>query len=148
MIAQDCLSVKSADSHGLRMPCRSYQSAGRTLRSTQFARQELNLVRRDSSVTTGVCWWEHPDFAHKHVLAAAELVAFEVFNPSLRSRGTPQAPARELYEDEVFRARVTDLFQGEPAGQVIIPTLENALERIAALEQRVAELERRVGETG
>ena len=122
-------------------------------------RVRQHLVRRNSSVTTGVSvvtlnpelvsevhWWEHPEFAQRHVLQAAELVAFEVFNPSLRSRGTPSEPAREVYEDEAFRAGMMDLFRGEPAGRLVIPTLEDALERIAALEQRVAELERRLGE--
>jgi len=58
-----------------------------------------HLVKRDSSVTTGtsatalnpdyvteVCWREYPSFDKTHVLEAAELIAFEVFNPALRSR--------------------------------------------------------------
>lgn len=75
-----------------------------------------HLVRRDSSVTTGtsavvlnpdyvteVRWWEHPDFAERHVLEAAELVAFDVLDPALRSRGGIPARAKELYAAEAFR---------------------------------------------
>ncbi len=115
-----------------------------------------HLVRRDSSVTTGtsavqlnpdyvteVEWWEHPDFAQRHVLEASELVAFDVLDPALRSRGAPQEKARERYADEGFRQEMRLLFEGEPAGRLVIPTLEDALERIAELEGRVAELEQR-----
>lgn len=63
-------------------------------------RVDQHLVRRDSSVTTGVSavslnsdfvtqvrWWTHPDFDKQDILEAAELVAFDVLEPSLRSRG-------------------------------------------------------------
>jgi len=59
-----------------------------------------HLVRHDSSVTAGVkavslnpdlvvkvSWWEHVDFANTSILTAAELVAFDVLDPVLRSRG-------------------------------------------------------------
>ena len=113
-----------------------------------------HLVRRDSSVTTGTSavqlnpdyvteldWWEHPGFDQRHVLEAAEMVAFDVLDPALRSRGAPQHLARELYADEAFRTEMRALFLGEPAGRLTILTLEDALERIVALEGRVAELE-------
>jgi hypothetical protein len=115
-----------------------------------------HLVRRDSSVATGtsavqlnpdyvteVEWWEHPDFTQRHVLEAAEMVAFDVLDPALRSRGAPQEKARELYGDASFQQEMTALFSGDPAGRLIIPTLEDALERIAELEVRVAQLEQR-----
>jgi hypothetical protein len=66
------------------------------------------LVRRDSSVATGtsavglnpdyvivVDWWEHPDFAERFKLQVAELVAFDVLNPALRSRGKIQDKTRQ-----------------------------------------------------
>ena len=117
-----------------------------------------HLVRRDSSVATGtsaamlnpdyvtaVWWWEHPEFVEKHVLQAAELVAFDELGPALRSRGAVQKKARELYADQGFRGKMHSLFSGEPAGRLIIPTLQDALERIADLERRASELERRLG---
>ncbi len=68
-----------------------------------------HLVKRDSSVATGTSavmlnpdhvteleWWEHPDFAERHILEAADLVAFDLFDPALRSRGAIQERARQL----------------------------------------------------
>src|SRR6476660_7223155 len=59
-----------------------------------------HLLRRDSSVTTGVSavalnpdlvseirWWLDPRFAQREVLEAGEQIAFQVLNPALRSRG-------------------------------------------------------------
>jgi hypothetical protein len=114
-----------------------------------------HLVRRDSSVTTGVSavvlrpeyiteirWWEHPDFMERHVLEAAELVAFDVLEPILRSRGAIQEKSRQLHSDEAFRVRMKVLFEGEPSGRIALMTLQEAFEQIAELEHRVGELER------
>jgi len=114
-----------------------------------------HLVRRDSSVTTEtsavvlkpeyiteIRWWEHPGFAERHVMEAAELVAFDILNPILRSRGAIQEKARQLYSEETFRANMMELFQGEPSGQILLMTMQDAFERIADLERRVLELER------
>src|ERR1700749_609235 len=59
-----------------------------------------HLIQRDSSVVVGVTavslnpdfvrevrWWEHSEFAERRVLQAAELVAFDMLEPALRSRG-------------------------------------------------------------
>src|SRR3954468_24320276 len=75
-----------------------------------------HLVNRNSSATTdtgavrlhpdhisAVSWWEHPTFADRVELEAAELVAFDVLEPTMRSRGgiTPAAKARAA--DKAFR---------------------------------------------
>jgi hypothetical protein len=75
---------------------RRYVGSGDDLRR----RVTQHLVLRSSSVTTGtgavglhpdhvrtVEWWEHPDFSEHVVLEAAELVAFDVLEPALQSRG-------------------------------------------------------------
>ncbi len=113
-----------------------------------------HLVSRDSSVATGtsavglnpdyvteVRWWEHPEFSERHILEAAELVAFDVLNPALRSRGKVQEQARQWYANTEFRQKMQLLFQGEPTGRLLVPTLQDALERIAALEKRIDTLE-------
>ena len=113
-----------------------------------------HLVRRDSSVTTGasavvlrpeyiteIRWWEHPDFSERHVLEAAELVAFDVLEPILRSRGAIQEKSRQKYSDEAHWANMEALFQGEPSGRISLMTLQDAFERIGELERRVEELE-------
>jgi hypothetical protein len=118
-----------------------------------------HLVRRDSSVATGTAavqlnpdyvteleWWEHPDFAQRHILEAAEMVAIETLDPALRSRGAPQHRARELYADEAFRQEMQSLFSGEPAGRLTILTLEDAFDRLVGLEGRLADIERRLGQ--
>jgi hypothetical protein len=72
-------------------------------------RIEQHLIRRDNSVTTGasaaclnpdlvteIRWWTHPDFEKIDVLEAAELVAFDVMEPALRSRGNITDRAKTL----------------------------------------------------
>lgn len=118
-----------------------------------------HLVRRDSSVVTGasavslnpdlvteVRWWEHPEFAERRILQAAELVAFDVLEPALRSRGGITTEAKQLYADEKFNKRMKALFTGYATGQLVISTLQSALERISQLEQRVISLEQKFQE--
>jgi predicted GIY-YIG superfamily endonuclease len=114
-----------------------------------------HLVGRNSSVTTGVAavslnpslvtelrWWEHPKFVERAAREAAELVAFDVFEPILRSRGAIMAAANDLYAEQQFRSEMTALFTTDATGRLMIPTLQDALERIATLERRVEALER------
>lgn len=113
-----------------------------------------HLIRRDSSVTTGmsavslnpdlvteVRWWEHPRFTERAVLLAAELVAFDVLEPALRSRGGITGEAKQLYFDESFSVSMRSHFASEATGRLLIPTLQATLERIEDLERRVAALE-------
>lgn len=122
---------------------------------------EQHLVRRDSSAVTGaaavalipdnvaeVRWWEHPSFADRAALEAAELVAFDVLEPALRSRGRVQGRARELAAAHATAAEYRALFAGLPTGRLVLPTLQDALDRVAALERRLAELERRCERAG
>jgi hypothetical protein len=116
-----------------------------------------HLVYRDSSVATGtsaaalnpdyvteVRWWEHPDFSERYVLQAAELVAFDILDPALRSRGAIQEKAKELYADEAFNENMMAFFQGEPTGRLVIPTLQDALEKITELDRRLDDLEKKI----
>ena len=87
-------------------------------------RIEQHLVRRDSSVTTGVSvvslnpdfvtevrWWEHTD------------------------------RAKQLYQDEAFRERMKSVFSGDATGCLQIPSLSQALDKIAELEKRIRQIE-------
>ena len=116
-----------------------------------------HLVKRDRSVATGttavvlnpdfvteVKWWEYPEFSDWKYLQAAELVAFDVFEPSLRSRGRIKKHSRQLNEDQIFRESMRDLFTSEPTGHLVILTLGDALAKIEELEQRILELEKRI----
>jgi hypothetical protein len=122
-------------------------------------RQRLSqhLIWRDSSIVTGISaasinpdlvtkvqWWEHTDFGQRAVLEAAELVAFDVLEPVLRSRGAITERARLLYADAAFHEQMRAMFEGAPTGVLTIHTLQHALERIRELERRVEALEREV----
>ena len=118
-----------------------------------------HLINRDSSVTTGtspvridpdyvtqVGWWEHPIFEEVTFREAAELVAFDILKPVFRSRvaGTDRAK-RVLESDGDFREEVASLFRGEPTGRLTtLPTLQNALIRLAEVERRLAALEQSI----
>lgn len=121
------------------------------------ARLEQHFVHRNSSAVTGtsavalvpgnvteIRWWEDPSFADRVHLEAAEIVAFEVLEPVLRSRGHVQANARQLAREPETAARFAALFRGPATGRVVLPTLDAALDRIAELERRLDALERRV----
>jgi hypothetical protein len=92
---------------------------------------------------TEVRWWSHARFQERDSLEAAELVAFDVFEPALRSRGNIGDRAYAIAGDAPFRALMTGLFHAEPTGRLILPSLQDALERIASLESRVKALEER-----
>ena len=113
-----------------------------------------HVIRRDSSVATGtspvnlnpdqissLSWWEHPDFNETVNLKAAEIVAFEILNPALRSRaGTDNAGLKILAEND-FHRRMVALFSGNPTGSIDFLSLPDAINRISKLENRINELE-------
>ena|SRR5436190_10324889 len=81
-----------------------------------------HFVRRDSSVTTrttavglnvehvrAVSWWQHPRFSDAAARHAAELVAFDVLDPALRSRGNSTAAALNLYQNAGFKSEMQAL---------------------------------------
>lgn len=120
-------------------------------------RIEQHLERRDSSMTIGVSaaglnpdqvtelkWWTDAQFSDRVALEAAELVAFEILDPALRSRGRVQGAARQLATDPTFHDRMAALFAGTPAGRLVLPTLQDALDRVARLEHRLQLLEERL----
>ena len=112
-----------------------------------------HLVNRDSSVATGtsaaclnpdyvfgIRWWDHRSFRKKTNREAAELVALEVLDPTLRSRGKRSTEAWELHEDPAFNQEMKTLFEAEPSGTLELPTLQSVVERLESLEQRMDRL--------
>jgi hypothetical protein len=123
------------------------------------SRIDQHLVLRNSSITTGVAavslnpdlltevrWWTDARFADALNLAAAELVAFDVLQPVLRSRGGVSQEARALAADREFRATMVVKFTGPSSGHRTVLRLEAALGRLTELERRVALLEAAVAE--
>jgi hypothetical protein len=122
-------------------------------------RVQQHLLRRNSSVTTGesvvslnpdlvteVRWWCRDEFDRPGVLEAAEQVAFEVLSPTLRSRGRLGSEAEVALRRAGFRERMVTVFEGDADGRLTIPTMADALERLAKLEDRVQQLEDAVKE--
>jgi hypothetical protein len=98
-------------------------------------------------LVTDVDWWEHQAFRDGVALEAAETVAFEVLNPTLRSRSAVQRLARQYREEETdFESEMRELFAGPPTGRLTRPSLETAFVKIDALEKRIAELEHRLAD--
>ena len=58
---------------------------------------------------------------------AAELIAAEVLNPVLRSRGKTRTEALQQSRDDKFCEDMEVLFKGHPTGQLLIPTFEDAI---------------------
>lgn len=119
-----------------------------------------HFINRDSSVTTGtaaaiinpeavrlVRWWEHPTFTDVERLHAAELVAFDVFEPALRSRGAPRRAALAYAAEPAFRSEMEGLFREHPAGEFRLPWLWDVDARVEQLEERLAAIEARVKES-
>ena len=120
-------------------------------------RLEQHLEHRNSSVTTGagvvgvnpelvteVRWWTHPTFEQKDYLRAAEIIAFRVLDPVLRSRASFEIEARRLALEPAFAEGMDTLFLAPPSGRLVVPTLQDAFDRIALLEQRLDDLSRRL----
>jgi hypothetical protein len=117
-------------------------------------RIEQHLITRDSSVATltsatglnpdyvtELHWWGHRRFSHRNVLIASELIAFDHFQLALRSRGNVPKSALKLYNDQEFQDEIEELFNREPSGRFVIPTLQDAIKRIEQLEKRIRALE-------
>jgi len=79
-------------------------------------------------------------------LETAELTAFNVFEPALRSRGAIRHDAKQLFESPDFQERIRSLFTEPPSGRLVLRNLQDAFTRIEALERRIEELERELKE--
>ena len=113
-----------------------------------------HLVKRDSSVTMEgspvkidpayvkkVDWWEHQDFKDPIKRGGAELIAFGMLNPRLRSAGKVKNGSLKISKDKVFCERMSAVFNGSPSGRMDIMTLEEAVVLLFKLEERLAILE-------
>jgi hypothetical protein len=116
-----------------------------------------HLVARDSSVTTGtsaarlepdhvteVRWWQQERFTDATDLGAAEIVAFAVLNPALRSRGREPEGAKARAKDKEFLAEMEKLFNGDPTGRLRLPRMRTILEEILGRLQRLEERRERL----
>lgn len=101
----------------------------------------VSAVSLNPDHLTRLEWWEHPSFDKNANLKAAELVAFEILHPALRSRKRDDSAGRHLQNDESFLNAMRELFKGPATGAVDIYNLSDAIRRISLLEKRVKQLE-------
>ena len=117
-------------------------------------RAAQHLLSRDSSAATGtsatginpdyvteIRWWEHRRFSKPAVREAAELVAFKMLDPALRSRKHIGKAAQKLLESSRFRNEMERLFKKKPTGHLRIPSLEQVARRLAIFEDRLDRIE-------
>ena len=116
-----------------------------------------HLLRRDSSVSTGVSsvslnpdnieechWWVHEIFDDRDYLEAAELIAFEIFQPTLVSRGKPSSKAVEIIKREDFKDKMKNLFSNIPSGYIRFYDISWTVEKIKELEKEINELKKKI----
>jgi hypothetical protein len=117
-------------------------------------RAAQHLLTRDSSAATGtsatginpdyvteIRWWEHRRFSKPAAREAAELVAFGVLDPALRSRKRVGKAAQDLLMSSRFRKEMEMLLKNAPTGHLHIPSLEQVARRLATFEDRLARIE-------
>ena len=122
-------------------------------------RVSQHLLKRDSSVATGASaislnpdkiaechWWIHETFVEREYLEAAELIAFEIFNLALVSRGSPSSSSLEISKDEDFRKQMEELFSNVPSGYIIFYDLSWAITKIKELENEILELKKKLSD--
>ena len=71
-------------------------------------------------------------------LRAAEFVASELLLPLLSSRRRSSAGARTISTDEEFREQMSALVLSEPPSRLFLPTLEDILDRLGRIEERLS----------
>ncbi|MGA7557419.1 MAG: hypothetical protein WBV60_20815 [Terriglobales bacterium] len=117
-------------------------------------RMAQHLVTRDSSAATGtsatginpdyvteIRWWDHHRFSDPAVREAAELVAFDLLDPVLRSRKSVGKAAQELLKSSRFRKEMETLIKKGPSGHLLIPSLEQVALRLSKVEDRLHQIE-------
>ena len=87
-------------------------------------------------------WWLNPKFSDKGYREAAEVIAFKVLNPSLRSRGKVINRTQPFLEDQTFCDEMECLFRDEPSGAFYPKTFDNLVDLVLELDKRVSELEK------
>jgi hypothetical protein len=120
-------------------------------------RAAQHLLTRDSSAATGtsavginpdyvteIRWWEHRRFSEPAPREAAELVAFKLLDPALRSRKRIGKAAQELLKSNGFRMEMETLIKQKPTGHLRIPSLEQVWRTLSAFEDRLAKIEGRL----
>jgi hypothetical protein len=113
-----------------------------------------HLIMRDSSAVvesapvqinvdsiSSLKWWQHDDFQSRDRLEGAEIVAFEVLKPTMRSRGGVSASGQKQSTKSVFRDEMLRLFHSTATGSLKFPNIRDLARKLSELERRIDELE-------
>jgi hypothetical protein len=98
-------------------------------------------IRINVDSISSLRWWEDSRFQERGELEGAELVAFEILKPTMRSRGGISGAGLEASQDDSFFQSMMNLFQGPPTGTLLFPSIRDLQRRLNELERRVADLE-------
>ena len=93
-----------------------------------------------------VCWWESDYFTDAGALKACEIIAFDLLNPTLRSRGGVETTTQRYLGDRGFTSEMRKVISGSPSGPLILRNLEDALERLDHHEELISRLESRISQ--
>jgi hypothetical protein len=124
-----------------------------------------HLIARDSSINTftaaarlnadrisEVRWWTSAEFVQNGKasvlhLQAAELVAFEILDPILRSNAKSERQARTLAAKPAFKQEMTTLFKSKPTGRLprydadfVLAEIWKIQDRLTAIETELVEM--------
>ena len=139
---------KEAGIYAMYYRSRSVAYVGLSKNLRNRIRDHMTYHNRDSATVLNpdkvghICWWLNPRFSDKAYREAAEVVAFKVLNPSLRSRGNVTKRAKPILEDQTFCDEMARLFRGKPSGVFYPKTLDNLVDLVLKLDKRVSELEK------
>lgn len=127
--------------------------------STDNLQERVNhhLILRNTSVTTGtkaasldpdyvtgIKWWECKDFSDEDYREAAEIVAFKILDPTLRSRGNHSTESKELENNADFRKKIQLLLDQKPSGEREFPDFQDLLDKLNEMENEIKSLKNRI----
>ena len=93
-----------------------------------------------------VCWWESDHFTDVGALKACEIIAFDLLNPTLRSRGGVETTTQRYLGDKRFNSEMRKVISGSPSGTLILRNLEDVLERLDRHDELISRLESRISQ--
>ena len=120
------------------------------------SRLEQHLIRKDSSISTGVSaaslqpdhvvgvvWWIGEIFDNEAQREAAELIAFETLQPTLRSRGRVRAAARSFLEEPAFRVQIEEVISSRDS-IIMFPSIADLRREVEDLRKIISALKNQI----
>ena len=90
---------------------------------------------------TEIQWWSSSIMKSKVNREAAEIIALDILQPTLQSRGLHSRAARTKSQTKTFAKDITNLITNKSTGSLSIPTMPDIVSRMSELEERLDRLE-------